>query len=118
MRYIQPMPPPVILSIAGYDPFSGAGVTPDVKSAAAHGCYAITCITAVTVQTTQGVFGVEILPTHVIDNTLEDLADDFEIAAVRIGMLGSTEVAATVAAFLDAHKLPNVVVDPVIRSSS
>ena len=51
--------PPVILSIAGYDPSSGAGVTADIKTAAAFGCYAVTCITALTVQTTQGVFDVE-----------------------------------------------------------
>jgi len=108
----------VILSIAGYDPSSGAGVTADIKTAAALGCYAITCITAVTMQNTQGVFGVEPLGVHVVDGVLELLPDDFEIAAVRIGMLGSTTVAATVAAFLDSYKLPNVVLDPVIRSSS
>ena len=110
--------PPVILSIAGYDPSSGAGVTADVKTAAALGCYAVTCITAVTMQDTQGVYGVEALGTLLVDGTLKLLAEDFEIAAVRMGMLGSTEVAATVAAFLDSHKLPNVVLDPVIRSSS
>ena len=48
--------PPVVLSIAGYDPSSGAGITADIKTAAAHGCYAVTCMTAVTVQSTQGVF--------------------------------------------------------------
>ena len=48
--------PPVVLSIAGYDPSSGAGVTADIKTAAAQGCYAVTCITALTAQSTQGAF--------------------------------------------------------------
>lgn len=109
--------PPVILSIAGYDPSSGAGITADIKTAAALGCYAVTCMTAATMQNTTGVYGVEALP-HLVDGTLSVLVEDFEIAAVRIGMLGSTTVAADVAAFLDWHKLPNVVLDPVIRSSS
>jgi|SRR5579871_667666 len=110
--------PPVVLSIAGYDPSSGAGITADIKTAAALGCYAITCVTAVTTQNTTGVFGVEALQPGLVDNILELLPGDFDIAAVRIGMLGSTEVAAEVGAFLDCHTLPNVVLDPVIRSSS
>src|SRR5579862_2757407 len=103
--------PPVILSIAGYDPSSGAGVTADIKTAAALGCYAVTCITALTVQSTQGVSDLEPVKPELVRATLESLADDLDIAAVRIGMLGSGEVAATVAAFLDSRSLPNVVLD-------
>ena len=110
--------PPVILSIAGYDPSSGAGITADIKTAVAQGCYAVTCITALTVQSTQGVFGVRTLDPDLVARTLATLADDLEIAAVRVGMLGSSEVAATVADFLAERKLPNIVLDPVIRSSS
>ncbi len=110
--------PPVILSIAGYDPSSGAGVTADVKTAAALGCYAVTCITALTVQSTQGVFAVRAVEPELVSRTLDALADDVEIAAVRIGMLGAAEVAAAVAGFLESQKLPNIVLDPVMRSSS
>ena len=110
--------PPVILSIAGHDPSSGAGVTADVKTAAALGCYALTCITALTVQSTQGVFGVQPVAPKVVSETLERLSDDVEIAAVRIGMLGSLEVAGEIAKFLYRRRGPNVVLDPVIRSSS
>ena len=110
--------PPVVLSIAGYDPSSGAGITADIKTAAAQGCFAVTCITALTVQSTQGVFGVQPVEAELVSRTLAALADDLEIAAVRVGMLGSVEVAAAVAGFIDARKLPNVVLDPVIRSSS
>lgn len=119
MRYSQLMSvPPVILSIAGYDPSSGAGITADIKTAAAHGCYAVTCITALTVQSTQGVFGVEPLDPTLVRRTLQALADDLEIAAVRLGMLGLGEVASAVADFLESRRPPNVVLDPVIRSSS
>ncbi len=110
--------PPVILSIAGYDPSSGAGVTGDIKTAAAFSCYAVTCITALTVQTTQGVFDVEPVPPGIVRETLSRLREDFEIAAVRIGMLGSGAVADEVADFLERDRLPHVVLDPILRSSS
>ncbi len=119
LRYILLMPaPPVILSIAGYDPSSGAGITADIKTAAAFGCYALTCITALTVQTTQGVFAVEAVSPRLVRETLSRLREDFEIAAVRIGMLGSGAVADEVASFLEKTRLSNIVVDPVLRSSS
>jgi len=110
--------PPVVLSIAGYDPTSGAGITADVKTAAALGCYAVTCPTAWTVQSTQGVFAVKPVEPELVSQTLRALAEDFEIAAVKIGMLGTGEVAAAVKTFLDSRRLPNVVLDPVIVSSS
>jgi hydroxymethylpyrimidine/phosphomethylpyrimidine kinase len=110
--------PPVILSIAGYDPSSGAGITADIKTSAAQGCYAITCITALTVQSTQGVVSVQPVYSGLVGRTLATLAGDMEIAAVRVGMLGSWHVATTVADFLADRKLPNIVLDPVVRSSS
>lgn len=109
---------PVVLSIAGFDPSSGAGVTADVKTAVAHQCYAITCVTALTVQNTLGVRRVEPGLGEVISESLFELAQDFAISAVRIGMLGSGEVADAVAGFLETTKLSNVVLDPIIRSSS
>jgi hydroxymethylpyrimidine/phosphomethylpyrimidine kinase len=110
--------PPVILSIAGYDPSSGAGITADIKTAASHRCFAVTCITALTIQSTRGVFGVQPLEPELVSRTLAALADDLEIAAVRIGMLGSGAIASVIAEFLSQKRLSNVVLDPVIRSSS
>ena len=109
---------PIVLSIAGYDPSSGAGITADIKTAAALGCYAVTCVSALTVQSTQGVFGVEPVRTEVVRETLARLAEDVEFAAVRIGMLGSEAVAEAVMEFLRQYGPPNVVLDPVLRSSS
>jgi hydroxymethylpyrimidine/phosphomethylpyrimidine kinase len=109
---------PIILSIAGYDPSSGAGITADIKTAAALDCFAVTCVTALTVQTTRGVFGMEPVRPDVVRETLFRLADDVEFAAVRIGMLGSGEIAEVVAEFLRQTKPQNVVLDPVLRSTS
>jgi hydroxymethylpyrimidine/phosphomethylpyrimidine kinase len=109
---------PVVLSIAGYDPSSGAGVTADIKTIAAHGCYGVTCITALTVQSTQGVKRVDPVEGRIITETLETLMDDLDIAAVKIGMLGSAEAAKAVAAFFRRHPMQRVVLDPIVRSSS
>lgn len=109
---------PVVLSIAGYDPSSGAGVTADIKTMAAHQCYGVTCITALTVQSTRGVARVEPVEGKVIAETLEHLINDLDIAAVKIGMLGSVDAAKAVAAFLRRYSIRNVVLDPIIKSSS
>jgi hydroxymethylpyrimidine/phosphomethylpyrimidine kinase len=116
----------VVLSIAGFDPASGAGVTADIKTIAAHGCYGVACITAMTVQSTSGVRRVEATEPSLITETLEELAADIDISAVRIGMLGSGNVVRAVADFLMSQpassrgrsRLPNVVLDPVLKSSS
>ena len=110
--------PPIVLTIAGFDPSSGAGVTADIKTIAAHGCYGVACITALTVQSTSGVRRVEPLSPSFITETLEELTSDLEIAAVRIGMLGSRAVVKAVAEFVHQRGLPNLVLDPILKSSS
>ena len=77
-------PRPTVLSIAGYDPSSGAGVTADIKTIAAHGCFGVTCITALTVQTTQGVRRVQAVAGKLVAETLEELVFDVALTAVRI----------------------------------
>ena len=110
--------PKVVLTIAGFDPSSGAGITADLKTIAAHGLYGVACITALTVQTTEAVLRCEPLCPELVRETLEALLDDTPPAAVKIGMLGSGDVAATVAEFLRAKPQPNVVLDPILKSSS
>src|SRR5580700_3617530 len=114
--------PPVVLTIGGFDPSSGAGVTADIKTIAAHGCYGVACITALTVQSTAGVRRVEALDPGLVTETLEELAADIPIAAVHIGMLGAGKVVKAVVEFLSERsgkaKLPNVVLDPILKSSS
>jgi hydroxymethylpyrimidine/phosphomethylpyrimidine kinase len=122
--------PPIVLTIAGFDPSSGAGVTADIKTIAAHACYGVACITAMTVQSTAGVKRVEAVDPVLISDTLEELAADLDIAAVHIGMLGSGKVVKAVADFLSGKpggrldapsrkaRLPNIVLDPILKSSS
>jgi hydroxymethylpyrimidine/phosphomethylpyrimidine kinase len=114
--------PPVVLTIAGFDPSSGAGATADIKTIAAHGCYGVACLTALTVQSTAGVRRVQAVDPELIAETLEELASDITIAAVHIGMLGSVKVMKVVADFLAGGSIrprfPNVVLDPILKSSS
>lgn len=114
--------PPIVLTIAGFDPSSGAGVTADIKTIAAHGCYGVACITAMTVQSTGGVRRVEAADASLVTETLQELASDLEIAAVHVGMLGSGKVVRAVAEFLGQRsgkaKTAHVVLDPILRSSS
>jgi hydroxymethylpyrimidine/phosphomethylpyrimidine kinase len=114
----MPVSPPVVLTIAGFDPSSGAGISADIKAIAAHECYGIACLTALTVQSTQGVRRVQGVDPGIVAATLEELASDFAIAAVHIGMMANEEVVRTVADFLERARLPHVVLDPILRSSS
>jgi hydroxymethylpyrimidine/phosphomethylpyrimidine kinase len=106
------------LTVAGFDPSSGAGVTADIKTIAAHGCYGVACISAMTVQSTAGVRRVDPVSPALIEDTLKELVSDIEVAAVHIGMLGSGKIARVIADFLSREKLPNVVVDPILKSTS
>ena len=96
--------PPVVLTIAGFDPSSGAGVTADIKTIAAHGCYGVACITALTVQSTSGVRRIKPLSPDLVAETLKELTSDVAIAAVHIGMLGSGRIVRAVAEFLAKEK--------------
>jgi hydroxymethylpyrimidine/phosphomethylpyrimidine kinase len=110
----------VALTIAGFDPSSGAGIAADLKVFANHGVYGVATITALTVQSSQGVRMVEPLPGSLIRETLACLADDLSIAGVKIGMLGSADAVREVVTFLTGAGIPRdrVVLDPVVRSSS
>jgi hydroxymethylpyrimidine/phosphomethylpyrimidine kinase len=110
--------PPVVLTIAGFDPSSGAGITADIKTIAAHECYGVACITALTVQSTQGVRRVAGVDPKIIAETLRELTSDLGIAAVHIGMLANEQVVAAAADILEKARLPHVVLDPVLKSSS
>jgi hydroxymethylpyrimidine/phosphomethylpyrimidine kinase len=110
--------PPVVLTIAGFDPSSGAGITADIKTIAAHACYGVSCITALTIQSTQGVRRVEGVDPRIIAETLQELVLDLSVGAVHIGMLGNEQVVEVVADFLGQARLPHVVLDPILKSSS
>lgn len=110
--------PPILLAIAGFDPSCGAGVAADLKTFAAHNCYGVAAVTALTAQSTQGVINVHPTPAATLREQLEALVTDVKIDAVKIGMLGNRANAAIVAEFLDKHDFMHIVLDPVVKPSA
>jgi hydroxymethylpyrimidine/phosphomethylpyrimidine kinase len=111
-----------VLTIAGFDPSSGAGVTSDLMVFAAHGLFGTSCITGLTVQSTVGVRSTTAVSAEMVKATLDCLVGDLPPAGIKIGMLTSAEnvtvVAEFLAAFRDEEGRVPVVLDPVLRSSS
>src|SRR5690349_11012323 len=108
---------PVILSIAGFDPSCGAGIAADLKTFAAHGCYGVAAITALTVQNTQGVISMTCVGAPVLKESIDALLADGSVRAIKIGMLGSKANGEVVRQILDLHDSLPSVLDPVLRSS-
>lgn len=105
---------PNVLTIAGSDPSGGAGIQADLKTFSALGVYGMSCITALTAQSTQGVFGVHSVPASFVADQLDALFADSEIAAIKIGMLGDESIIETVSAILKKQKPSCLVVDTVM----
>lgn len=107
-----------VLSIAGSDSGGGAGIQADIKTITALGCYASTAITAVTVQNTVGVEAVHPVPVDIIRGQIEAVLSDIGADAVKTGMLHSAETVLAVSQMLRKHKVSNLVIDPVMVSTS
>jgi hydroxymethylpyrimidine/phosphomethylpyrimidine kinase len=107
-----------VMTIAGWDPSAGAGVAADLKTVSAFGLYGVGVVTSVTAQNTQGVQAIYDLPMEFVAQQIESLTQDIEIHAVKIGMLGTARATRIVASLINSLKLPNVVLDPVLKSSS
>jgi len=110
--------PPVALTIAGSDSGGGAGIQADLKTFAALHVFGTCAITAVTAQNTAEVRAVHPLPVEIVRQQIEAVLDDFDVAAVKTGMLATPEIVDLVADLAAAGRLPNLVVDPVMVSSS
>lgn len=106
------------LTIAGSDPSGGAGVQGDLKTFAAHQVYGLSAVTAVTAQNTVGVSDVMPLPADFVTAQIEVVAADIVVHAVKTGMLADAAIVEAVSAAVEELELPNLVVDPVIASSS
>ncbi|MBX7536213.1 bifunctional hydroxymethylpyrimidine kinase/phosphomethylpyrimidine kinase [Qipengyuania sp. GH1] len=109
--------PPRILSIAGSDSSGGAGIQADIKTITMLGGYAMTAITAVTAQNTTGVQAVEVFDSDFVMKQVESCLDDLTADAIKIGMLGSPEIALRLAERLDSFAGP-IVFDPVMIATS
>ncbi len=107
-----------VLTIAGVDPSGGAGVLADVKVMSALGTYACAVIAALTAQNTRAVTGVLPVPADFVTRQIDTLFDDVRIDAVKIGMLGATDVMEAVAAALERHRPRWVVLDTVMVAKS
>ena len=110
--------PPVCLTIAGLDPSGGAGIIADIKTFSAFGCFAAAAVSSITFQNTTGVFGAEHQTADSIRKQVEPIIDDYEIAAVKAGMLPTREVIEEAARLIGKMSGAHVIVDPVVRSTS
>lgn len=107
-----------VLTIAGSDSGGGAGIQADIKAISALGCFATSAITAVTVQNTLGVEAVHPIPLDILRGQIDAVLSDIGTDAVKIGMLHSAEVVEVVADVLQKYNIRNVVLDPVMVSTS
>jgi hydroxymethylpyrimidine/phosphomethylpyrimidine kinase len=106
------------LTIAGFDPSAGAGITADLKVFAAHGIYGMAAITGLTVQSTQGVRSIQAADPGLLRETLDCLAEDVRFDGIKIGMLAASKNIKTIKDFLKKLEIQHVVLDPILRSSS
>jgi hydroxymethylpyrimidine/phosphomethylpyrimidine kinase len=111
-------PATVILTIAGFDPSGGAGISADLKTFAANNCYGVAAITALTVQNTQGVSDVRPVEAALLKASIQAVMADGRVKAIKIGMLANRRNAEVVREILDANPALPSVLDPVARSSS
>ena len=109
---------PTALTIAGSDSGAGAGIQADLKTFAAHGVYGVCAVTAVTAQNTLGVMAVEAIGAGVVTAQIEAVVADFDIRAIKTGMLASREIVAAICEVLEAGADIPLVVDPVIFGST
>ncbi|KHK57186.1 phosphomethylpyrimidine kinase [Ralstonia sp. A12] len=109
---------PRVLTIAGSDSGGGAGIQADLKTFAALGCYGMSAITAITAQNTLGVTAVESLTPDIVAAQIDAVASDIGVDAAKTGMLGTPQVVEAILSALDRHPIANLVVDPVMVSTS
>jgi hydroxymethylpyrimidine/phosphomethylpyrimidine kinase len=108
----------IALTIAGSDSGGGAGIQADLKTFAAFGVYGVSAITALTAQNTKGVAAIHDVPADFVAAQVDAVFSDFDIAAVKLGMLSKSETIAAVADGLKRHKAKNIVLDPVMVATS
>ena len=107
-----------VLTIAGSDSSGGAGVQADIKTICAYNMYAMSVITALTAQNTTGVYGIHSVPPEFVASQLDCVFGDIVPDAVKIGMLSDAGIIASVAERLKYYRANNIVVDPVMVSTS
>ena len=112
------MTPPVALTIAGSDSGGGAGIQADLATFAAFGVHGTSVVTALTAQNTAAVRAIHVPPVEFLDAQLDAVLSDLPVAAAKTGMLATEPVVRAIARWAADGRLPNLVVDPVLVSSS
>lgn len=107
-----------ILTIAGSDCSGGAGIQADIKTIAAHGMYAMSVLTSLTAQNTTGVYDVLDVPAEFVARQIDCIFTDIRPDAVKIGMVSNPEIIAVIVEKLKQYQAENIVVDPVMVSTS
>lgn len=107
-----------VLTIAGSDCSGGAGIQADLKAMSANGVYAMSVLTAITAQNTKGVNAIEYLSPHIIGSQIDAIFDDFQVSAVKTGMLGTAAIVELISEKLTQYPVPHLVVDPVMVAKS
>jgi len=107
-----------VLTIAGSDSGSGAGIQADLKTFSALGCFGMSAITALTAQNTREVRAIESISPSFVEHQLEAVLEDIGVDAIKIGMLFSSEIIHVVAKILKKYNLKNIVLDPVMIAKS
>ena len=106
------------LTVAGSDPSGGAGIQADIKTMQALGVYGMSVITSLTAQNTLGVTGIHDVPRDFLEAQINAVFEDIFPNAVKVGMVSSAELAQVIADRLRYYSAKNIVVDPVMVSTS
>lgn len=110
--------PPVVLCFSGADPTGGAGIQADIETLSSHGCVAASIITAATVQDTVDVMSFSPMPSEIIIEQARAILEDMPISAIKIGMVGSAEIAMAIHSILADYSDIPVIYDPVFSTET
>ena len=107
-----------LLTIAGSDSSGGAGIQADLKTFAAHGCYGMSVITAVTAQNTTGVTAIQNIDPEVVEAQIDAVFQDIRVDGVKVGMVSNSALICAIAKKMQQYAPPVLVVDPVMVATS
>ena len=108
--------PPIVLTFAASDPSGGAGIQADILTLASMGCHPLSVVTAITVQDTLGVEGIQAIDAEWVADQARCLLEDMPVDAFKIGVLGSAEIVAAIAEIVSDYPDVPLVLDPVLAS--
>ena len=108
--------PPIVIAFAASDPTGGAGLQADLLTIASLGCHPLSVVTGLTVQDTRGVQGLIAIDSALVERQARRVLEDIPVAAFKLGVLGSSANARSVAAILAEYPRTPVVLDPVLAS--